>query len=282
MKQVLVILIFMLFSGCSSSSKSTLKPAAITSVKPQWLENKTLIGNNFAVGFSKPVFGGVQAQRQNALHDAKEKLSHKIKSIVSSKKKQNINIFGENFELDSVQNIEAFNEIILSDIKIYDTYINLSNELYILIGFSNNHIDISVKTLKQFDKTKLQSSQCYNNDILNSIETKSKMYREKPIWFYTQESYESIGIAKKLDDGFYMQKKRAIMVAKSNLIKKTASYSSSKIMLMQMLKHGEEAVILDSYSEHKSFENVKDIKLQDIWLDTKTCEVYVLLKSDFI
>ncbi len=135
------------------------------------------------------------------------------------------------------------------------------------------------KITQPFNKKKLKYSKCYDKAILNSLDTQSKMYMGKPLWFYSQGLHKSVGIAKKVDNNFEVQKRRAIIIAQSNLMKKTSTYTLSKIRLIQILKHANEAVLIDSKSIQKSMSKIKKTKLNDIWLDPSSCELYVLIEE---
>lgn len=271
----LTFIALFIFSGCVHVNPP--KPLQQESKKPYWVKDETILPNNLAVGFCKPVFGGVYAQRQNALLDAKEKLSHKINAIISSNKTENLNMFHDEVSIDSVQNIKSLSKVVLNNIKVYDTYINSSKELYILIGLADAKVTLEPKITKAFNRKDLEASTCYNKKILKNIDTASKIYNGKPLWFYTQAEDNAIGIAQKVDGNFEMQKKTAIFLAKTNLVKKVKSHSISKIKMMQMLKHNETATILDTKSIHQSKQKLKNILLKDIWMDPKSCELYVLV-----
>lgn len=269
----LLFITLFIFSGCSNINS----PKPQKQELPYWMKNETILSNNLAVGYSIPVFGGVYAQRQNALHDAKEKLSQNIKSTISSNKNEKINLFNNQFSINSIQNIKAVSKLLLNDIKIYDTYINASNELFLLIGLPDAKVKLKKKQIKPFNKKDLKSSTCYNQKILNSINTSSTIYKDKPLWFYSQNLDNAIGIAEKIDENFEMQKKTAILLAKTNLVKKTNSYSLSKRKMLQMLKHNEEAVLLDTKSITKSNQKLNSFHIKDIWINPKTCELYVFI-----
>ena len=223
-------------------------------------------------------------QRQNALFDAKKKISFNIKSVISSESTENINIYDESIAVNSINNIDSFSEVVLNDIKQFDAYINDSNELFLLIGLSSSNIPLESKArnLKKFNNQELMNSGCYDKNILSSITTSSKIYNDKPIWFYEdykERFYSSIGITEKKDENYYAQKSAAILLAKSNLMKKIKSSVSSKMKLMNMLKHNETASLLESSGTYKSSARVKSVNVADIWMDPKSCELYVLVYS---
>ena len=269
-KLYFLIFTFIFFTGCIK-----VTPAS-TNLKPSWLENK-LLSNHLVVGYAKPVFGGIYIQRQFAIADAKMKLGENIRTIISAKKEKNLNIFGENVSLNSIENIESFSKIILDDIKIYDSYINKNKELFLLVGLKDAKIRLKTKVVKAFNKKSLESSTCYAKNILSKIITKSTIYQNKPLWFYSQNEHESIGIAQKIDEDFEMQKRKSITLAKINLLKKSSSFVSSKMKLMKILKYDEEGVLLSNHSHQNNKKHIGKIKLKDIWLDTKSCELYVLI-----
>lgn len=273
---LLSFLTLFMLSGCVniSSPKPSIKQEQ---KKPYWVEEKTILPNNLAVGYCEPVFGGIYAQRENALDDAQEELSYKIKSTISSKKVQNIKLFGKKIATNSVRNIKDFSQIVLNDIKVYDTYINSSGGLYLLVGLSDAKVDLKKKTTIPFNRNRLKSSSCYKQKTLNSINTLSPMYKNRPLWFYSQDFNTAIGIAQKVDSDFEMQKRTAVLLAKTNLVQKVKSYSLSKTKMMQMLKHNEEGIILESDGLHKSTQKLRNIHLKDIWIDPKTCDIYVFV-----
>ena len=62
-------------------------------------------------------------------------------------------------------------------------------------------------------------------------------------------------------------------------MKKIKSSVSSKMKLMNMLKHNETASLLESSGTYKSSARVKSVNVADIWMDPKSCELYVLVYS---
>ena len=149
---------------------------------------------------------------------------------------------------------------------------------------SNNNISLEskVKNIKKFTNKKLINSGCYDKNTLSSIITFAYIYNDKPLWFYEDSKegfYSSIGITEKIDENYEAQKRAAVMLAKSNLMKKIKSNVSSKMKLMNMLKHNETSALLESSGTYKSSARVKSINVKDIWMDPKNCELYVLVYS---
>ncbi len=281
MRYFVYILFAVLFTACNSP-KPNLSSNEVK--KPYWLDENNLLDIRFVVGYAPSTFQGLYMQRQNALFDGRKKLSFNMKSIISSKSIHDVEVYQESISIKSIKNIDAFSQLILSDIKQFDAYMNENNELYLLMGLSGMSMKLESKSryLKAFNKKRLLESKCYDKEVLNSISTSSYIYDEKPLWFYTSDKkdhYSSIGIAEKVDEDYEAQKRVALMLAKTDLIKQIKSYSSSKMQMLKILKHDESGVLLDSSSTHKSIAKVKSIKIKDIWMDPKSCELYVLIYS---
>jgi hypothetical protein len=274
------IFILFFFGGCVLSQPSI----DTKSDTPSWAKDDAMLGGNLVVGRAMPTFQGMYMQRQNALFDARRKLSFKIRSIISKDKEQSIEVYNDKIKIESIENINEFSKVILSDITQYDAYISDDNELFILIGLSNENVKIKSKSssLVKFDKNRLLNSGCYPKSILETIDTKSDIYKGKPLWFYEKNRpgvYTSIGIAEKIDNDFDAQKSLAITLATTNLVRKIKSHVSSKQKLMKMLKDDEIANLLESSSRYKSNALVKSVELQDIWMDPNSCELYIIVYS---
>jgi len=264
------------FSGCQNKPTPTNQQVGL--VKPKWLYSKQLDDKKLAIGYSEPVFGGIYAQRQNALIDARQKLAHKIKTILSSTHTNFIKVYGKKILVEDIKNIDEFSKILLKNTLQYDAYIDNKKNLYLLVGLADINIKLARKKTTTFNKERLLNSKCYDTNILNSINTKAPIYNSKPLWFYSQTSLEAMGIAPKLDNNFSQQKKRAELYAKANFIKKKQSYLASKNSLLQILKHNESVVLTKDISNYKSSGEIKPSRIEDIWIDTNSCELYLLIK----
>ncbi|MEA1916190.1 MAG: hypothetical protein U9N42_01545 [Campylobacterota bacterium] len=271
MHYIVTLFTLLFFVGCAQPSTKNSE-----NLKPYWVENENFFQNSFAVGFSKRSAQGSYMQRQSAWHDASSQLAHKIKSSISSKESLNISLYNTDISTLHVKDIEAFSRVALSDIEQYDAYINENGELYLLVGFADNPLHVERKNLKKFENSKLLSSSCYDKKTLLDIHTSAYMYKDRPIWFYAPKG-GSIGIAPKTTRGFIHQKRVALMLAKMNLVKKERLKTDSKRELMQLIKHDESASVLSSEATHTSSSKLQNRTVQDIWLDPKSCELYMYI-----
>ncbi len=213
------------------------------------------------------------------MHDAKDNLSYKINSLITSKSETDLNILNETISLKSVKNIQALSEIALRQTTQYDIYIDEDKNLYILIGLRDQKSLATKKIeLYDFDMSELLDSGCYPKETVQDIKTTSYMYKEKPLWFYEpyiKNHHTAIGIAPKLDNNYERQKRGAVLQAKMNLIRDMSSHIKSKQSLMQLLKHDESATVLQESGIHKSRGVIKGVEVKDIWMDPDTCELYI-------
>ena len=279
-----------LFTACATPTKHSINKINLlskqkTEKKPYWTDPKANLGSQVVVGYAKAVFQGMYMQQQNAINDAKIKLSHKINSTISAKTTNKTVLFGKEINTKFVKDIKAFNKLIINDLKQYDAYIDKDGNLYLLMGITDSYKQdlVTKKKLHPYDSKKLTDSKCYDKETLLSIATKAPVYKDKPIWFYqplNSRYYTSIGIAQQNTKTFQKQKEMAILLAKSNMMKKIKSISSSKLKLLEVTKNEESATLYDVSALHKSTAKINSIKVQDIWMDPKTCELYVLIYSE--
>jgi hypothetical protein len=290
----LSVSLIVLFSACTPAVqvKKEVKKTAKkvekmeqNNIVPSWVNPNANLGVNLSVGYAKPVFQGMYMQEQNALNDAKIKLSHKISSVISAKNTEKFLVFNQEISVKSIKDIRAFNKIILNDIEQYDAYIDKDKGLYILVGREGlgENISVSKKKPQRYNKSVLLQSRCYKKEILSAIDTKAPLYKGRPIWFYSPRKkgyYVSIGIAQKNTYDFKKQRDMAILLGKSNMMKKIRSLSSSKLELLEVIRDEESAALYDVWAHHTSSAKVKSVRVEDSWMDPKTCELYVLLYSE--
>ncbi len=252
---------------------------------PTWMDSDILLGNTIAIGFAKPVFQGAYMQEQNAMNDAKIKLSHKIKSVISAKNTQKFVVYSQEISTKYVKNIEAFNNIVLNDIQQYDAYIDKEGNLYILAGIGplkRKGLVQDKRDLHLFNHEQLLNSHCYKKEQLLKIQTKASLYKGRPLWFYTPQKegyYTSIGIAQKNGNNFKKQRSMAVLLGKSNLMKKIRSQNSSKLQLLEVMRDDESATLYDVWGHNTSSAKVSSIRVEDFWMDPKTCELYAFVYS---
>lgn len=252
---------------------------------PIWIDSDVLLGSTMVIGFAKPVFQGAYMQQQNALNDARIKLSHKIKSVISAKTTEKFIVFSQEISTKSVKNIEAFNTLVLNDLQQYDAYIDKEGNLYILAGIGplkRRGIVQNKRILHVYKQEELLNSHCYKKEQLLKIQTKASLYKGRPLWFYTPQKegyYTSIGIAQKNGNNFEKQRNMAVLLGKSNLMKKIRSQSSSKLQLLEVMRDDESTTLYDVWGHNTSSAKVSSIKVEDFWMDPKTCEFYAFVYS---
>jgi hypothetical protein len=252
---------------------------------PTWIDSGMLLGDTIVVGFSKPVFQGAYMQQQNAMNDARIKLSHKIKSVISAKNTQKFIVYSQEISTKYVKNIEAFNNLILNDIQQYDAYLDKAGNLYILAGIGplkRRGLVQRKRDLDIYKQDELLYSHCYKKEQLLKIQTKAPLYKGRPLWFYIPQKegyYTSIGIAQKNGNNYEKQRTMAVLLGKSNLMKKIRSQSSSKLQLLEVMRDDESATLYDVWGHNTSSAKVSSIRVEDFWMDPKTCELYAFVYS---
>jgi len=290
MKYIIFITFILFFYGCATDREENIKVhhkerknnivKKKVDLRPYWMYSNFKLDEMCAIGYAKPVFQGVYMQRQNAFSDAKIEIANKINSRVTSKKSTKVVIFDKEINTKSIEESAAFNRLIIQDLYQKDAYIDKEGGLNLLVCAAkrDKYIKNYKKNLKRYSNNLLLQSKCYNKKQLESMHTKALFYKGKPIWFYEPEN-GTIGIAKQTSSNFEQQKKTAILLAKSNLIKKIRSKNISKLKLLQISSNNKSGLLYDISALQRSNAKIDAIRVEDIWMDPKTCELYVWIYS---
>ena len=282
------ILIILLFSGCIQPAPAPEKPAAEKETLPAWVSNPQSGGMLRAVGSSPVNFQGVYTQRLQAMADARDKLSHIIKVYITSVFESELESRGEKLTQKSIKNITELSNILMKESYQVDAYVANDGRLYVLVEASDDTVKplqkIRTQPLRKLETTRydpalLQQSRCYGIDTLKSINTASRLYRGRPVWFYRPNqngAIGSIGIAEKEEGSDYLRQKRAaVSLARSDLAKRMRLKIDSSHKMTKILQHDEIGTLLDKELHTKSVSKILHTDIKDIWMDPKSCELYV-------
>ncbi|OQX57188.1 MAG: hypothetical protein B5M52_07905 [Helicobacteraceae bacterium 4484_230] len=285
------ILTMLIFGGCVSSTPAPKKTVVKQEVLPGWVLHPQSGGALRAVGSSPVNFQGTYIQRLEAMADARDKLSHAIKVYITSVFESRLEANGNELTHESRKSITELSNIIMKESYQVDAYVANDGRLYVLVEASDSTIAPLLKGVKNtaeplkafkttpYNPQALRESRCYDTDTLNSINTVSRLYRGRPVWFYRPNqngTIGSIGIAEKEEGGSYLrQKHTAESLARSDLAKRMRIKIDSSHKMTKILQHGELGSLLDKEMHTKSISKVMHTEIKDIWMDPKNCELYV-------
>jgi hypothetical protein len=291
-----IFLLFLLYylSGCSLEPKPKEQEEL-----PLWVNNHSLTQ---AVGTSEVNFQGVYTQQAEALNEAKSQLAHNIRSYITSSLESELKVNGTEISNKFRDKINALSEVFLSESYQVDAYFDSQRKLYILVESSKERIDkiigrnsntkedkISIPSLstRPFKKDELIKSKCYSTEILQTINTKSALFQNKPVWFFRPNQngvFGSVGIAEKSEGmNFLEQKKAASVLAKSSLLKDKKMQIESEHELLKIVDDEISGEIFESSAVIRSKAKSISVEQKDIWLDPKSCELYIwIVRKDEI
>lgn len=281
-----IFLLFLLYalSGCSLEPKPKEQEKL-----PLWVNEHSLTQ---AVGSSEVNFQGVYTQRAAALNEAKSSLAHNIRSYITSSLQSHSKVGNSEISNKYKDKIIALSELFLSDAHQIDAFFDSQRRLYILVESPQESIDrvmgldgqkervsLPILRTRPFEKEELIESRCYQKELLETIDTKSALFQNKPIWFFRPNQsgvLGSVGIAEK-EEGrtFSEQKKVALSLAKSALIKEKKMQMKSRHELLKIVSDDINVEIFDSSAVIRSTDKSTSIEVKDIWLDPQSCELYV-------
>lgn len=273
------------FLGCTPSLKP--KPEQTTQEQlPNWVNTMDPF---YAVGSSPVNFQGVYTQHLQAINLAKSDLAHNITSYITSIIEQKSN----NSSSNSYSKSSALSKIFLDQSYQVDAFFDSDRRLYVLVKSSKTKIDklldqkhsksqqLQLPTLntRTFDQKELMQSRCYSEDTLESITTSSALYQDKPVWFFRPNQNGltgAVGIAEKEEGiSFEEQKQIAQDLAKSSLVKRKSTEIVSEHEVLNILQNDVSGELFETSSIVNSSAEVQESALKDIWLDPKSCELYV-------
>lgn len=285
------LLFFLYFlTGCTFEPKFKK-----TEPFPIWINNPSLTQ---AVGSSEVNFQGVYTQREEALNEAKSQLAHNIRSYITSSLESESKVNSNEISNKYRDKISALSEVFLSDARQIDAYFDSKRKLYILVESPKERIDkiigknLNVKEGKillpalltrPFERDELIKSGCYPKEILNTINTKSSLFQNKPVWFFRPNQNGvsgSVGIAEKREGmSFFEQKKAALALAKSSLLKDKKMQIESEHELLKIVNNEVSGEIFESSAVIRSMAVSTPMEQKDIWLDPASCELYIWIIS---
>lgn len=284
-KFLLPLLIFF-FAGCAPEIEKKQQEQL-----PLWLSKHDSF---HAVGSSKVNFQGIYTQRLEAINKAKSDLSHRVESYISSVYQKESKTNGNSISTRIQNKVKSISNVFLKESYQVDAYIDAQRRLYVLVGISKAKVynlfgdktqltssKTHLPTLKTrpFDKKELMQSKCYSKNILETIDTKSDLYQNMPIWFFRPNQdgvVGSVGIAEKERGRSYTkQKSAAFILAKSAISKRQKTEISSEYELYKILHGTVSGENFETSSIVRSATKVQEVVQKDIWLDPKSCELYV-------
>ena len=290
-RQYAALLIVLLFTGCVSSLPSK-PPVVQESQLPYWVSNPQAEGVLRAVGSSPVNFQGMYIQRSEAMAGARDKLSHVIQVYITSVFESSLEAKGDKLTHQSVKNITELSDVLMKESYQVDGFIADDGRLYLLVEISDEIIAPLIKmndaeiarapaviNTTPFNAAELEQSRCYDVSTLQSIQTVASFYRGKPVWFYRPNQdgvIGSVGIAEKEErSDFQTQKRVAVSLAKSDLAKRMRLQIDSRHQMTEILKHDEVGLLMEKQMSTKSVSKIMHTTLKDIWMNPKSCELYV-------
>ncbi|TKI69247.1 hypothetical protein FCU45_06915 [Sulfurimonas crateris] len=286
--KIFLPLLLFLLSGCAFSPKPKEQ-------LPLWVNEHSLTQ---AVGSSEVNFQGVYTQRAAALNEAKSSLAHNIRSYITSSLQSQSSVGNNKISNRYKDKIVALSELFLSDAHQVDAFFDSNRKLYILVespqesiervvglGAQKNRTPLPALTTRPFDKEELIESRCYQRELLESINTKSELFQNKPVWFFRPNQggvLGSVGIAEKEEGRSLAEQKRvALSLAKSTLIRDKKMQIKSRHELLKIVSDDINGEIFDSSAVIRSAESSFAAEIRDIWLDPQSCELYLwIVESD--
>lgn len=286
-KAISIITTALFISACTPSTQP--KPEIEKENKPEWVKHPENLNPTYAVGVAPVNFQGLYIQRLAAISQAKGDLSQSLSSYISTIY-TNEAVDDKKVSRKSSEQIDALSETFLHDSYQIDGYIDNKRNLYVLIYSPNISNALGINTQKDkyvlnnlntepFNKEDIINSRCYSKAILESINTKAALYLNKPVWFFrpNQDGYiGSVGIAEKeYHQSFQEQKRIAVSLSKSSLSKRQRTKVRSEHEILKILNGNTSGHLMETSSITRSGSKVKPSKIKDIWLDPKSCELYI-------
>lgn len=278
-------LLLFLFVGCADlSTTAALQKKEL----PVWVHAPSA---NQAVGSSEVNFQGVHTQREEALNIARSQLSQNIESYITSSLKKSSKISANAVSDKMREEISALSRVFLHEARQVDAFFDETSKLYVLVEVPKERIErvlgvsslnaghsAPLEPLEPFDKEALWKSGCYPKAALEDIDTKSRLFQGRPLWFFRPSFGSAVGIAEQQEGmSLSQQKEAALTLAKSSLIKSQKLSVTSQDELLKIAREGMFAQILDTSTLTRSQERIFDIEINDMWLDPKSCELYILV-----
>lgn len=277
MVKIIFLFLGFLLVGCNKTPSVKKESFA-----PAWINSPS---QTQSVGSSVPSFQGVYMQHINAVNMAKSDIAHTVKSQVTSMLQDESLVTSGSASKKSKDKIEALSNIVMSHSYQADAYFDDDAKLFVLLegGWSSvgkKPAPLPELITRPFDKQELLHSRCYAPTVLESIHTKSALFQDKPIWFFRPKNSSRngmVGIAEKEEKmSFEQQKRVAIALAQAAALKERALQVKSQNELLKVVDGSVSGQVYESFMMTKSTSaKVGEFNIVDIWLDPKSCELYV-------
>lgn len=277
MLKVLFLFLGFLLLGCNK----TPSPKKESSL-PAWVNTPS---QTQSVGSSVPNFQGTYMQHTNAVNMAKSDIAHTVKSKISSMLQDESLVTSSLAAKKSKDKIEALSNIVMSHSYQADAYFDNDGKLFVLLegGWSSvgkKSALLPELSTRPFDKQELVQSRCYAPAVLESIHTKSSLFQDKPVWFFRPKLSSRdgvVGIAEKEEKMTFEQQKRvAVALAQASLARDRALQVKSQNELLKVVDGDVHGQVYESFMMTKSASaKVDELRIIDIWLDPKSCELFV-------
>lgn len=294
----LLIPLLFIFTGCSGHTPApdTRESDISKANLPSWVIDPKVPEKIAAIGSCPPHPKGAYMQRTTALANARQSLSMILNSAITVTRETMLREQNSQVQNLSSEEINAISDSLLLQSKQEDGFTAQDGTLYVLVSLEKSaitnaligHRDTTSKVPDSismkgnlFDLDPLLKSGCYDEKILRSIITKSPMKDAKPLWFYNPSltgKMGAIGIAKKQPNTpFQKQKQLAMMLAQADYGKQLKTLNHTDISQKTTMKDTGTQEDYASDTNQKSAQNVTGLFIKDMWMDTKTCDLYLLV-----
>jgi hypothetical protein len=277
-----------LLVGCATTSPSPKTPSHGRKKEenlPAWVSRPDAPGVIRAVGSAPRNFQGVHMQRTQALADARDKLAHKIRVEITAEYETQLKAQGKHLTQEMNRRITEVSQLLLQNSRQVDGYIGRRGRLYVLVeapsprGGRTGAAPLPALETIPFDPAVLKKSRCHPPSVLKEVKTKYGLYLGKPVWFFRPDyggHIGAVGVAEKESGmSFDAQKRVALSLARADLSRRKKMQMDSNHALLRILKHDVVGGTLEKELRTSSTSKLTGTKLEDLWLDPKSCELYV-------
>ncbi len=284
---VFVAVLAFLFGGCSGVPQpSSAKKEAADTAMPAWVAHPDAPGVLRAVGSAPRNFQGVYMQRDTALADARDKLAHKIAVVISAAYTSKLKADRAALDRRMRREITEVSQLLLHQSRQVAGYIDRRGRLDLLVETPDPTAVTSAGSsglppleTEAFDPAVLKKSRCYPPAVTGTVRTRYPLYLGRPVWFFRPDYLGkpgAVGIAEKEPGSdFERQKRAAEALAKADLAKRRRLQMDSQHRLMKILRHDIMGGTFDKRLQAKSTSRITDTLTRDLWLDPKSCELYL-------
>ena len=274
------------FFGCADApAPAPAAKQAASQAVPAWVNAPDAPGVIRAVGVARPNFQGAHMQRETAMADARDKLAHKLAVVISAEYASKLDADTKHIDTQLQKKITEVAKLLLSQSRQVDGFIDRRHRLYVLVEAPDPLASASVPSappppprLEPFDYETMKNSHCYRYAPKAAVQTKYGLYLGRPIWFFRPDyagHVGSVGVAEAQEgDTFARRKAAAVSLARADLARRRKIRLDSSHELLRIMKHDVMGGTFEKSLRSRSAAKVMHTKLEDIWLDPKSCEVY--------